>query len=412
MDGLDTIPDDVLQRNIADLLNPQEIANLASCNSHLRSTLPNPPLRIRIRNDDAILDHTLFVSEFPSGRILSNVESLRLGQRYRFWKFDAARGHRCDMISHLPLEEGRGFDLAFAAWQRTKYDRCHRRTWMVERNCNNHYEGDTVRWGSNIELVVEGDAQFPAFACHAPKRYLSTLNTMKGVEEEDGEDGETAKEVGWCVLDSPNHKKFSIVRKDDYDKTNKKDDNLTKIQLKTRAASVFQVKDGAFAFYSSRSLEGGTLDFGREKVIVFFDLWTNQGMLHMKTAQLSFELVVPMMRQSTHAPEYRFLRKEHPLMETLWNIDKRYMNPIRTYLATAANSLLWEGGHPDQTLERFSQLDIIAKKGCCSDEGNQFILSEESPKATNLPLQKPEFANMMPERGENVFFCIFTKPCF
>eukprot|EP00547_Thalassionema_nitzschioides_P004130 CAMPEP_0194213046 /NCGR_PEP_ID=MMETSP0156-20130528/13348_1 /TAXON_ID=33649 /ORGANISM="Thalassionema nitzschioides, Strain L26-B" /LENGTH=323 /DNA_ID=CAMNT_0038940991 /DNA_START=96 /DNA_END=1064 /DNA_ORIENTATION=- len=319
---LDRAPDDVILNYIGEMLTPKEVSNLACCNSHLRSVLPHAvPLRIRITNDVGVLKHTLFVSEFPSGRMLQQDDSLRFGQRYRFWRFDSRRGHRCDLISHLPLEDDdSGFDLAFAAWQRTKYDRCNRRTWMVECDNNNHKEGGIVPWGLEVAITVEGDAEFPAFACHGKKRHLSTYSTV--VEEllnvEEDEESEITEEIRWCVVDSPNDEKFKILRKDDYDKNRIHNNNLTKIRLKTRATPVFHGIDGAFAIYSERSLESGCMDFGRDQIVIAFSLSTKEGFLHIKTLQLPFEFVVPMTKQSEHTPDYKPLPKEHPLMETLW----------------------------------------------------------------------------------------------
>mmetsp|Transcript_14802 Transcript_14802/g.21838 ORF Transcript_14802/g.21838 Transcript_14802/m.21838 type:complete len:403 (+) Transcript_14802:78-1286(+) len=394
------LPNDIIL-NIAEMLSPVEIAQFASCSRSYRSMLPNPPLRIHIlsNNHEMALNHFFFVSEFPSGRVLQNHESLKFCKRYRFWQFDFDRGHRLDLISHLPLRS-KGFDLAFAAWQRNRGDRSNLRTWSVELDVNNSdnnielKEGMDVPWGSQVGLAVGGDChKFKGHACSVKRKYLSAV--------EDVETGEKQ----WCVFNSVlgECERMKIMRSDEYSALDK--EPSTKTSLTIRATPVFYSTRGAFGFYSARSLEGGSLDFGRLQVNVRFELWTEKGFLHIKADNLSFAFVVP-MKEKEEESSYTSIRNEHPLLEKLWNVNQNCMFPVKLYMAASANEHA-EGLFPFTTLVAFSTNRALSDIGYCDEEMQKFIIKEGG--ADESSMQQLPFANV--ERCSlRKFHCVFTEP--
>jgi len=387
---------------ITEMLSPKEVSRLASCNSYFRSILPIQPLRVNIvcTNEIFGMDNSLFVTERPSGRMLDSDEYLIHGKRYLFWLFDEDRGHRVHMVCGAPVGERGGTDLALMTRRRSERDPVSHKFWMVESVDGDFdlEEGMPIPFGSNVKIVQYDERT----SIDAKDRLQLSVIQLEEWEDEG--------KVLWYASKSSatTTHEFRILRSDDLTYSYRR--QLTMTQLEIRASPVFYFDGGSMGIYSARSLEGGTLDFeGRSKVVVAFELWTEEGFLHLQAVDIpqyrkeedniDFSLSAPMIREGEEGITYRHVHNEHAALETLVNIRLEHWFAVKLYLAAAADVILWRTSQYER-LEAFSNHESLVDKGECI--GKKFVLRDTND--TKATCHKPEYANI-PRDPSRQFFC-------
>jgi len=119
---------------------------------------------------------------------------LQYKQLYRFWCYDEARGHRIDLVRHLPLSSSSstdttGFDIALAPRRRSCKDPISMKTWSIERPgtvlgtnkttaaAANEEIDLVVQWGTEVGISVGGDKlNKEGHACSIERKYLSATS--------------------------------------------------------------------------------------------------------------------------------------------------------------------------------------------------------------------------------------------
>lgn len=392
---------------ITEMLNPKEVARLASCNSYFRSILPKRPLRINIvcTNEEFCMDNRLFVTEYNSGRMLEHNEYLIQGNRYIFWLFDEDRGHRVHMACGTPIGERGGTDLALMTRRRSELDPASHKCWIVESEDGdlNMEEGMPIPFGSNVKIVQYDDRK----SIDAKDRLQLSVIQLEEWQDEG--------KVLWYASKSSatTTHEFRIMRSEDLTLVYRRQLIMTPIEI--RASPVFHFDGGSMGIYSARSLEGGTLFFeGRSKAVVTFELWTEEGFLHLKAVDIpqyrneedsiDFALSVPMIREGEERFTYRNVYNEHPVLETFVNIRLEHWFAVKLYLAAAADVILWRTSQYER-LESFSNHELLVDKGECI--GKKFVFKDTNSNET--PYMKPEHANIPPDPSRQFFCAIVDK---
>jgi len=393
---------------ITELLSPKEVSQLASCNSYFRSILPIRPLRVNIvcQDEEFGMKNCFFVTEVPSGRMLESDEYLINGKCYLFWLFDEERGHRVHMVCGAPLGQRGGKDLALMTRKRSELDPVSHRSWMVESEDEElemvEMDDMPIPFGSKVKIVQHDD-----------KTHIDPEDRLQVsvIQIEEWEDKEF---VLWYVSKSSatttHH--FRILKSEDM--TPSYCEELTMTPLEIRASPVFYFDGGSMGIYSTRSLEGGVLNFeGRNSAMVTFELWTQEGFLYLKAVDIpqyreaedsiDFALCLQMVHTGEDAMAYRYLPNEHATLETLVNIRLEHWFAVKLYLAAAADVIRWRTSQYE-TLESFSNHKSLVDRGECV--GKNFVLKDINEN--KAPLQKPEYANI-PSDPSRQFFCVIVN---
>lgn len=398
---IQSFPSDILNL-ISELLCPKDISYLASCNQHLAEVLPVHPLRIQIETSDSkhILDHAFFVSD-EGGRMLRHSEKLKFNRRYRLWLYDATRQNRVDMVRQIPI--GDGFDVTLQPQQRKSGDFCPLQLWKVS-HAENKMNDINVEWATELGLSVEGDQEEPRRASSTESTLLSFSPSVTNSGLDSSNYPVTGVQWHSTTNEWGENERMMLRRIEtnkDRDETTTEDRDANKQNLKVplefRAPRVLHDDRGLLGYYSSRSLEAGTIDFKRYHATVKFELWTENGYIILKSASLDYSLAIPIILNEN----YDEIPNEPKVLDLYYNIKYFYAWAGKFYMAASADAQT----SPDS----YTSLDSFGIRskvdGRCDYTKNQFLMNYDEREETG----RPDKSHRFPRDSSSFFYCVLSS---